>query len=99
MDATPSIAGDGPGADAAPADVTLLEPLPVLVIDGKPYCPTCHENLEGDGSIKEEVTQYNGISVEGGKIAMQYGMCEDGHSGEFDCAACGQRLDSRGWDF
>jgi hypothetical protein len=96
---TPSSTDDGPGAEIpAPAAPQRLQP---IIVANEAWCPNpdCEESLIDGGSVTFPHNSFADLSIEKGRIHVVDIFPGDPDPKSMECAACGQPLDIRGWQF
>lgn len=92
-----------PGVSRAPSspDIELQQPLPVLIVDGKPWCPHCNAPLSESGAVRIPMFEYAELDMRGAKIGASYNTDFEPSIGQTaQCVTChGELAGSGAWDW
>ena len=82
-----------------PENKQLDVAMKVIEKNGKAFCPTalCGAELNGDGALRADRTQYFDVEIVEGKFVVKWGV--EGDLGWTRCTNCGQRVDDSEWAY
>lgn len=80
-------------------DVELAQPLLMVVVDGRLFCPHCHAELSESGAVRIPTFEYAEIKLNDGKIEAEYNLDFEPSRQGAECATCHGALDDRGWSW